>query len=656
MNVPNIYEMMKALQEEITRLNTEFHQNDKELIPNAEFDQKQLRFDELCELYPDVAKSLVTDNAPVPMAAPVGGLELVEFKEPMLSLKKATSIEALDKWLGKLPPDVVVIWELKLDGLALDLLYEFRQLVRMCTRRDGLFGEDVTHSINLFNNIPLTLPPGYPDEFSIRGEGILPFVAFEAYNEAVEKPMVTPRNAASGWVRTSRGNQNPEAVGKLRFIAYGSSNRFSAKTYMDQRKMFREAGFEVSPVLSLEDLKGGERDDVLPTDGVVGKVNNFETQEELGVTNKFPNWGIAYKYPDEEVEAVYDRTIWKTGKTGRVNPTILYHPVKVGGVTCSRASIDNYHQFMELGLREDSTLAVRRNNDVIPRVHRVIDPGAGERVKAPEECPSCGSKLRLKTSDASAFLYCDNITGCKSQLLNRCLAFVSRGCLDIDGFGPVLLAELIDQGDVEYPADILFLDAATVNGNVWESLSNVWFTPFHKAILALGLPGIDVIRAKKLAVAMNKVGTDQGYRNPVSWINSEVVIEWLSNKDNLKKIHGFGAKLADPIVAAVKTDAFVNNCRRLFKRIEVTYKENVTERKICITGDVGLPRESLKDLLELAGIELADSFTKDCQLLLVGEKPGEKKLLKATELDIPMVTIARVSSIEDLITQINNHS
>lgn len=647
MKVPSIFEEMKTLQEEITRLNTEFHQNDKELIPNAEFDQKQLRFDELCELYPDIAKSLVTDNSPVPMAAPTAGLDLVEFKEPMLSLKKATSIDALDKWLAKLPADVTVIWELKLDGLALDLLYVFRKLVRMCTRRDGLFGEDVTHSVNLFNNIPLTLPPGYPDEFSIRGEGILPFADFEAYNEAVEKPMVTPRNAASGWVRTSRGNQNPEAVGKLRFIAYGSSERFDAKTYMDQRKMFREAGFEVSPVLSLEQLKGGERDTILPTDGVVGKVNNFETQEELGVTNKFPNWGIAYKYPDEEVEAAYDRTIWKTGKTGRVNPTIIYHPVKVGGVTCSRASIDNYHQFMELGLREDSTLAVRRNNDVIPRVHRVIEPGVGERVKAPEECPSCGSKLRLKTSDASAFLYCDNVSGCPSQLLNRCLALVSRGCLDIDGLGPVLLSELIEREDIMFPADILYLDPSFIHATVWDNIRRVHDVPLHKFIVALGLPAIDVIRAKKLANAIHSSGVRLIY---------EEMMHWLGNPDNLKKIKGFGSKLADPIALAIGTRDTQINANHLFMKLEPYYREDKTERKICITGDVGLPRESLKDLLELAGIELADSFTKDCQLLLVGEKPGEKKLLKATELDIPMVTIARVSSIEELIDQINNHN
>ena len=647
MKTPNIYETMKALQEEITRLNTEFHQNDKEPIPNAEFDKKQLQFDELCELYPDIAKSLVVDNAPVPMAPSIAPLELVEFKEPMLSLKKVLSIDALEKWLSKLPPGAVVIYELKLDGLALDLLYLKRRFVRMCTRRDGLFGEDVTHSVNLFANIPLTLPEGFPDEFSIRGEGVLSFADFEAYNEAVEKQVVTPRNAASGWVRTSRGNQNPETVGKLRFVAYGSSERLDLPFYMDQRKMFRDAGFEVSPVISLDDIKGGERDTYLPTDGVVGKINDFALQDKLGMTNKFPNWGIAYKYPDEEVEAAYDRTIWKTGKTGRVNPTILYHPVKVGGVTCSRASIDNYHQFMELGLREDSTLAVRRNNDVIPRVHRVIEPGVGERVKAPEECPSCGSTLRLKTSDASAFLYCDNVSGCPSQLLNRCLALVSRGCLDIDGLGPVLLSELIEREDIMFPADILYLDPSFIHATVWDNIRKVTDVPLHKFIVALGLPGIDVIRAKKLANAIHSSGVRLIY---------EEMMHWLGNPDNLKKIKGFGSKLADPIALAIDTRDIKINANHLFMKLQPFYREDKTERKICITGDVGLPRESLKDLLELAGIELADNFTKDCQLLLVGEKPGEKKLLKATELDIPMVTIARVSSIEDLIDQINNHN
>jgi DNA ligase (NAD+) len=641
----NAYEEMKTLHDEIARLNTEFHMHDKEPIPNAEFDKKVLRFEELTELYPDIARHLVGDEAPVTMSNPITALELVEFKEPMLSLKKALSIEALDKWRDKFPPGTVVIYELKLDGLALDLLYENRKLFRMCTRRDGLFGEDVTHSANLFSNVPLTLPMHFPETFSIRGEAVLPFADFLAYNEAVEKPMVTPRNAASGWVRTSRGNQNPETIGKLKFFAYGSSERFDCELYMDLRTVWREAGFDVAPVLSLEDLKSGERDLYLPTDGVVGKVNSFAEQDRLGETNKYPNWGIAYKYPDEEVEAAYDTTIWKTGKTGRVNPTIIYHPVKVGGVTCSRASIDNYHQFMALGLREDSTLAIRRNNDVIPRVHRVVDPGAGERVKAPDTCPSCGTTLRLKTSDASAFLYCDNVAECPSQLLNRCLSFVSRGCLDIDGLGPVLLSELIEREDIEYPADILFLEPTYIHASIWDNIRKVDHIPMYKAIFAMGLPGIEVIRAKKLATAMNQAGV-----RPFP----EEIIHWLSNKDNLKKIKGFGNKLADPIARAMETDAILNNANRLFKRVYPFYKEGATEQKVCITGEVGLPREGLKGSLELVGIELVDNLTKDCQLLLVGEKPGEKKLLKATALGIPMVTIARVSSIEDLVDQINN--
>jgi len=647
MKAPNIYEEMKSLHDEIAHLNTQFHLNDKELITNADFDKKVQRFEELSELYPDIARHLVADEAPIVLANPMSALELVEFKEPMLSLKKKLSVEALEEWLGKLPANTVVIYELKLDGLALDLLYENRKLVRMCTRRDGLFGEDVTHSINLFNNLPLTLPMSFPETFSIRGEAVLPFADFIAYNEAVEKQMVTPRNAASGWVRTSRGNQNPETIGKLKFFAYGSSERFDCEQYMDLRTRWREGGFDVSPVLSIDELKSGSRDLFLPTDGVVAKVNSFAEQDRMGETNKFPNWGVAYKYPDEEVEAAYDTTIWKTGKTGRVNPTILYHPVKVGGVTCSRASIDNYHQFMGLGLREDSILAIRRNNDVIPRVHRVVDPGVGERVKAPDTCPSCGSTLRLKVSDASAFLYCDNVAECPSQLLNRCLSFVSRGCLDIDGLGPVLLAELIEREDIEYPADILFLEPTYIHASIWDNIRKVDSVPLHKAIFAMGLPGIEVIRAKKIAKAMNLAGIR---------LIPEEILHWLGNKDNLKKIKGFGSKLADPIAKAMETDAILNNANTLFKRVHPFYKEEVTERKVCITGDVGLPREGLFDLLELVGIELVDKLTKDCQLLLVGEKPGEKKLLKATELDIPMVTIARVSSIEDLIAQIKNHN
>lgn len=655
MTNPSIYEEMKALNDEILYLNDRFHNHDEEPIPNSEFDKKQERFDELCELYPDVAKAFVHHQKAVPLVEVTNeGLDLVEFDEPMLSLKKKLTQDELEKWLASFPLTTGWVREFKMDGLALEILYVDWELKRIATRGDGNVGEDVTHSLPLYRNIPTRIPESFPKVFSVRGEGVMSFASFTAYNEAVDKQIVTPRNGVSGWTRRLARNQDPATFELLDFFVYGASDRLGLDKYSSLMFKLSMNGFTIGDNVPLVDVKNDVRSPTHPVDGVVFKMDDFKEQDKLGATNKYPNWAIAYKFPDVEVEVAYSHTVWATGKTGRVNPTLYFHPAIVGGVTCQRTSVDNYHQFMALGLRDDTLLAVTRNGDVIPRVRRVIDAGVGERVKAPDYCPSCGSKLRLKVSDASAFLYCDNVTGCKSQLLNRCLAFAGRQCLDIDGLGPVTLSQLIDDETIEYPADILFLNPAEIAPHVWTNIINVHFVPFHRAILALGLPGIDVIRAKKLAMAMNKVGTDQGYKNPVSWIDSEVVIKWLSDKDNIKKIHGFSTKLADPIVAAVKTDAFVNNCRRLFKRIEVTYKEDATEQKICITGEVGLAREGLKDSLELVGIELVDNLTKDCQLLLVGEKPGEKKLLKATALGIPMVTIARVSSIEDLVDQINN--
>jgi DNA ligase (NAD+) len=648
MTNPSIYEEMKALNDEILYLNDRFHNHDEEPIPNSEFDKKQERFDELCELYPDVAKAFVHHQKAVPLVEVTNeGLGLVEFDEPMLSLKKKLNQKDLDEWLDSFPPGTYWIREYKLDGLALELFYQNHKLVQMATRGDGNVGEDVTHSIPLFRNIPLKLPKSFPETFTVRGEGVMSFATFEAYNAVAEKPLVTPRNGVSGWVRRLARNQDPNTFGMLDFFVYGASDRLEKPTYEALMLTLEEKGFEPSPWVSMEDVRADKKSEKYPVDGVVFKLDWFDDQDKLGSNNKHPLWAIAYKFPDIEVEVAYSHTVWATGKTGRVNPTLYFHPAIVGGVTCQRASIDNYHQFMALGLRDDTLLAVTRNGDVIPRVRRVIDSGVGKRVKAPDYCPSCGSKLRLKTSDASAFLYCDNVTGCKSQLLNRCLALVSRGCLDIDGLGPVLISTLIEREDIEYPADILYLDPSFISETVWRNISKVWDVPLYKAILAMGLPGVDVIRAKNLARAVSEAGV-QMYPPELT--------HWLGNKDNLKKIHRFGEKIAAPIAAALETDMISNNAARLFKKIDVFYKESSTERKICITGDVGLARESLKDLLELAGIELVDNLTKDCQLLLVGEKPGEKKLLKATELDIPMVTIARVSSIEDLIAQINNHN
>jgi DNA ligase (NAD+) len=648
MTNPSIYDEMKALNDEILYLNDRFHNHNEEPIPNSEFDKKQERFDELCELYPDVAKAFVHHQKAVPLIEVTNeGLGLVEFDEPMLSLKKKLNQKDLDEWLNSFPPGTYWIREYKLDGLALELLYIDRKLVQMATRGDGNVGEDVTHSIPLFRNIPLKLPKSFPATFSVRGEGVMSFATFEAYNAIAEKPLVTPRNGVSGWVRRLERNQDPNTFGMLDFFVYGASNRLEKPTYEAMMLALEEKGFEPSPWVSMEDVRADKKSDKYPVDGVVFKLDWFDDQDRLGSNNKHPLWAIAYKFPDVEVEVAYSHTVWATGKTGRVNPTLYFHPAIVGGVTCQRASIDNYHQFMALGLRDDTLLAVTRNGDVIPRVRRVIDSGVGERVKAPDTCPSCGSKLRLKTSDNSAFLYCDNVTGCKSQLLNRCLALVSRGCLDIDGLGPVILSKLIDEGKVEYPADILRLSPADINASVWSNIMKVQTVPLHKVILAMGLPGVDVIRAKNLARAVNVAG--------IKMYPPELA-HWLGNKDNLVKIHRFGEKIADPIASALETDMIQLNADRLFEQLIPFYKEDATERKICITGEVGLPREGLIDLLALAGIELVSNLTKDCQLLLVGEKPGEKKLLKATALDIPMVTIARVSSVEDLIAQINNHS
>lgn len=649
MNASTAFAEMSALDKELLRLNDLHHNKDISEITDAEFDRKQQRFEELCELYPDLAKTFKHQDKPVAMKS-VGngeGLALVQFTTPMQSLKKALSHKEVEVFKAKPLSGYDENYskyfaEYKLDGLALDIRYLHHELYSIFTRGDGFVGEDVTHCLPMFSNIPRLVPSHLPDDINVRGEGVVSFKNYNRYNETSDKPKATPRNAAAGWIRTMAKNQEEDAFGLMEFFIYGSSDDVYGDTvsYQRVRNIWEAMGFTPSPPATEEDILNNNRLADYPVDGIVIKVNQLSVRNAMGVTNKYPNWAIAYKFPDDEVEAAYSHMVWKTGKTGRVNPTIHYHPVTIGGVTCQRASVDNYHQFLSLGLRDDTMLGITRNGDVIPRVNRVIDPGVGERVQAPDTCPSCGSTLRQHQSKGSAFLYCDNVTACPSQLLNRCLVFVSRTCLDIDGLGPVTLSEMIDAGKIVVPADILDM----------EPYANHFFKkliPLYKIIFAMGLPGVEAIRAKKIAQALDAGQMD--------YTNAYEVMDWLKDIDNLKLIGGFSDKLSAPIVKAVNSELVQLNALKLFEMARPIHTIPLESIKVCITGEVGVPRETLAENLEEFSIVLLKDVTKECNLLVLGDKPGKKKIAKAEQLKIPLLYVEeKVSTSEALANIINN--
>jgi DNA ligase (NAD+) len=640
-----VFEEMQELNTQITYHADLFFNKDTQEIPNHVYDDMVERWNDLANDHPDIAELFEVHNKPVPIhEATNEGLLVIKFDMPMLSMKKALTHDQFFKWQNNLKPDTAFFYEIKLDGLALELLYVMRKLVGIYTRGDGLEGEDVTHALPLFCNIQETLPEFYPDEYRVRGEGFISWTNFHLYNETVVKPKATPRNAVSGWVRALAKNQDKNARNLLTFCVYWSSDNLGATSYEDLRDQWVMHGFHPVPQATLQAIKDNVVSRDWPMDGIVAKVNSLEYQQELGEGNKHPNWSIAYKLPFEEGESPLESVEWNTSKTGRVVPVLIYAPIQLGGVMCRRASLDNYKQFVALDLHEDSVLAITRNGDVIPRVNRVLVTGVGKAVTHPEDCPSCGCLLEVRVGKESAELVCNNVAGCPAQLLMRCVALTNKRCLDIDDLGPVKLAGLIEYGIIKAPVDILRMTRIAAGQKIWDRIQEAKTQPLYRVIQALGLPGVDLVRAKKLAKGLRDAGVALYPRD---------IVQFLRNTDNIQKIPGFSVGLSMPIAVILDDPDFEENAMGMLENLTIIDEVGQpSEFHICITGELGQSREELKEYFADAGIEVTDNLTKDCKFLVVGEKPGNSKVLKATELDIPTVNATKATSIDSLIQHI----
>lgn len=644
---PTVYAEMAELNRNITYHADLYFNKEIEEIPNHVYDEMVERWEELADNNPEVAALFETANKPVPIHEPTNqGLSAFKFDEKMLSLRKALTHAMVEAFLDGLPPETGVFYELKLDGLALEVHYVDGHRTAMYTRGDGLIGEDVTHAFPLFGeNIPLTIfnqdPESVKGLVKVRGEGFILIADYNNYNEVSPKPAASPRNGVSGWVRATAENQNPLVKGMLKFACYWSSKTFGCDTYEELRSKLCNEGLFPPPHASYQAIKENTPSETFPFDGIVIKVNSFAAQFTMGETNKYPRWSIAYKYPNCEEVTTLEDVEWNTTRTGRVVPVGIYAPIKIGGVTCTRALLDNYKQFLALELRVGSVIMVSRNNDVIPRLRQVVDALQGPMFKAPEECPSCGGVLEIRVTKQSADLVCVNITDCPAQLLLRCVNLAHKRSLDIDGLGPVTVAGYIDMEYIKQPSDILMLPARLVGDKIHARIQEVkQGQPLYRIIKAFGLPGIDLSRAKKLS---------QAY--PREWD----LLDWLSDPKEIQKVPGFSAGLAMPMSLAFKQEDFMSNA--IYIRGLITLLEELeieTEVKVCITGSLGLVREELEDYLGKFNIELAEKITKDCNYLVVGEKPGQSKLLKATELDIPTIDATAITSIDALIQLIKS--
>ncbi|WP_286138857.1 NAD-dependent DNA ligase LigA [Arthrobacter sp. OV608] len=457
-----------------------YYQEDEPLVSDAEFDDLFRRLEEIEALHPE----LVSNDSPT---QEVGGevsaaFAAVEHLQRMYSLEDVFSLDELEAWLTKASASIGKLgdgsqqpaWltELKIDGLAVNLLYRDGKLVRAATRGDGTTGEDITHNVLTIKEIPQELSgEGFPAEMEIRGEVFIPSQAFAEFNEALieagKAPLANPRNAAAGSLRQKDPAETAKRPLKMFVHGIGAREGLQARSQSETYAALKAWGLPVSPysevlgsldeVLDFIKRYGDKRHKLLhEIDGIVVKVDDFATQRALGYTTRVPRWAVAYKYPPEEVHTKLLDIQVNVGRTGRVTPFGMMEPVKVAGSTVEMATLHNQDVVKAKGVKIGDIVVLRKAGDVIPEIVGPVlalrdqqDPPVRDFVM-PTECPSCGTPL-APAKEGDVDIRCPNSKSCPSQLRERVFHLAGRGAFDIEALGWEAAIALTQPAEPEVP-------------------------------------------------------------------------------------------------------------------------------------------------------------------------------------------------------------
>lgn len=522
---------INELRKTINYHNYRYYALDDPEIPDAEYDRLMTRLMELEAQYPQA----ITADSPTQRvgALPLSAFNTVKHDVPMLSLDNAFSDAELIAFNQrildrlKIKGDVEYSCELKLDGIAVSLLYQDGLLVRGATRGDGYNGEDITQNVRTINSIPLRLHgEGFPAVLEVRGEVYMPKAAFNALNEkaraADEKLFVNPRNAAAGALRQL--DSKITASRRLEMCAYSTGRVEGGElpgTHSGLLAALKSWGFltnrESKTAKNIHEAiefyrSIGEKRDALAydIDGIVFKVNSRQLQEELGFISRAPRWAVAYKFPAQEESTTLLDVEFQVGRTGAVTPVARLQPIFVGGVTVSNATLHNRDEIQRLNLKIGDTIIVRRAGDVIPQIVQVIEskrPQNARDIIFPQYCPVCGSPVETVAGEAVA--RCSGGLVCAAQRKEAIKHFASRKAMNVEGLGDKLVDQLVELGLVKTLADLYSLTRDQLASldrmgeksadNILQSLQDTKKTTLAKFIYALGIREVGEATARNFA-------------------------------------------------------------------------------------------------------------------------------------------------------------
>ena len=652
--------MNKRMNELVALLNryaTEYYTSDNPSVSDSEYDRLYRELVELESAYPD---QVLADSPTHRVGGKVlDGFEKYSHQYPLYSLQDAFSREELEAFDARVRKEVAhptYICELKIDGLSISLTYEKGILVAGATRGDGSIGENITENLKRVKDIPLTLPEEL--DITVRGECYMPRASFDQVNQARqengEPEFANPRNAAAGTLR-----QLDTAVVAKRNLATFLYQEASPSTRDSQEKVLKhleQLGFVVNHKRILAEnideiwnfiQEAGQERDNLPydIDGVVIKVNDLASQEELGFTVKAPKWAVAYKFPAEEKEAQLLSVDWTVGRTGVVTPTANLTPVQLAGTTVSRATLHNVDYIAEKDIRKDDTVIVYKAGDIIPAVLRVVESKrvSEEKLDIPTNCPSCASDL-LHFEDEVA-LRCIN-PRCPAQIMEGLIHFASRDAMNITGLGPSVVEKLFAANLVKDVADIYRLkedDFLLLEGvkersaaKLYQAIQTSKDNSAEKLLFGLGIRHVGSKASQLLLQHFHSI------ENLAQADPDEVAsIESLGGVI-AKSLQTYFATEGSEILLRELTEAGVNLD---YKGQTVVADAALSGLTVVLTGKLErLKRSEAKSKLESLGAKVTGSVSKKTDLVVAGTDAGSK-LQKAQELGIEVRDEAWLESL-----------
>ncbi len=633
-------------------------------MSDFDYDHLMHELEDIEKRFPD----LLTPDSPTQrvgsdLGSLVNGLSSDRFaqyphKYPMLSLGNTYNIEEIEDFVRRAEKDLGDVkftysCELKFDGTAICLTYRQGRLYRALTRGDGVVGDDVTANVRRIANIPERLSgSGWPEEFEIRGEILMPYESFDRLNKErednEEPPFANPRNAASGSLKLT----DPAEVGRRGLMCtlyHIPAQSISFETHGAALDAAASWGLPVSDerriVSGLEEVEGYIRHwdtarKFLPyaTDGIVIKINELAYQNALGYTAKSPRWAVAFKFQAEEALTELLSIDYQVGRTGAVTPVANLRPVQLAGTVVKRATLNNEDFIRQMDVRVGDTVKVIKGGEIIPKIIDVdLDrrPAGAARPVFPTHCPDCGTPL-VKAEDEAKW-FCPNVDGCPTQIKGKLVHFVGRKAMNVLA-GDATIDQMYNLGLVRTPADFYSLSAAQLMmldgwkersaNRFLESLRASVSVPFDRVLFALGIRFVGETTAKAVALHFG---------------NIDAVAE--ASVEQLLAVPDVGDVIAESIFNYFRNPAHMSVVSRL-KAAGLQFSIEASEassdllagKTIVISGNFSISRDEMKRVIEMNGGKNASSVSGKTSFLLAGSKPGPEKVKKAQELGVRIVS------------------